>query len=80
MFFLIKKYPSTGLYYAVKVVGKKRLDEGERVTHFSLNSWSWKDITEDTKEAIRRDEEDAKAEEAQKAMEAEKAKEAQNSP
>ena len=59
---LLKKYPNTGVYYAVKVIGKKRIEEGEKVHHFSVNSWKWRDITEDTKDAIKRDQEEAKAE------------------
>ena len=49
------------MYYAVKVIGKKRIDEGEKVHHFSVNQWKWRDITQDTKDAITRDEEEAKA-------------------
>ena len=43
------------------------MQKGETVKHFSLNTWKMRDITQDTKDAIKRDEEEAKAEDARKA-------------
>ena len=51
------------------------MDKGETVQYFSLNSWQGRDITQEAKDAIARDEEEARAE--KEAQEAQKAKEAQ---
>ena len=64
-----QKYPKTGLYYAVKVIGKDRIvHEGEKVHYLQIGGgrkWQWEDITDEAKDAFERDEREARAKAAE---------------